>query len=230
MRRSGAWACLFLVAVLVFVMAAQAEEILIDIVDGELRVQNYRIGLAEDEETPVTLDSADGDVILRVITTQGEVELNLGQGVVGLTERAYPYVTLVAQPTATAPATTRPETECRHCGASLKNHSCPRCNKRYCVHDDIACGYRLNPAPTPFSTTDADGKTVTQYLAPDGSYYAGPPIGQPTHKYAVWSPGYIYMETRATPTPTATWPWNTPTPSPIPTPTSWPPPVAKPVP
>ena len=210
MNGRRALVCVLLFVLLYAALIAQAEttpenDTIIDIVDGVLLVQGHQIELAKEIKKPVLLDTVDGNVRLRVSTSQGkEMEILLGNVAVSITERAYPYIMVTPQPSPTAPPTRIPETKCRYCGVSMKEHVCPRCNKRYCQHDDFACSYKNNPAPTPFSTTDADGKVVKFYIAPDGKSYAGIPLNASTSKYSEWSPGYEYRDTHATPVPTAT--------------------------
>ncbi len=79
---------------------------------------------------------------------------------------------------------------------------CPICGDGLCNHDDTKCYYRHNPAPTPFQTTDPDGKIIYYYLSPDGVFMMGNPNKT---KGKVWSPAIEWLRKYH------------PTPSPIPT-------------
>lgn len=191
--------CVMAVLLLAVAVFAAAEEVVIDVVDNEMRVLSYRVPLT-DTETPITVDLADGEVVLLVSSPSGIVEINLGDVSIKTTEKASGRVAIQQTAEATATATSKPrgEKRCATCGSAARDHICPGCKTAYCVHDDIKCGYRLNPAPTRFSTKGPDGKTVSFYIAEDGSHMAGVP---PQSKYEVWTPSKAYMDSRATPTP-----------------------------
>lgn len=192
-----------------------AEEIIIDVVDNELQVQGYRVELAQVDK-PITVDLQNNEIILYVMSTVGEVELNLGPGTIALTQRSVEYVQLTPNAQGGPTSSNKVSTVCKDCGASNKNgeHICPRCGLPYCKHDDSKCVYRLNPLPTAFSTTDAEGNTISFYVAKDGTYYIGTPTGMP--KIDSWQPGVTFGASWATPSPTPTYligPGATATPS-----------------
>lgn len=191
------------------VVYAADDQVVIDVIDGEAIVAAYKLKLA-DEELPITIDRDDTGVLVHITTTTGTVTLPLGDIKVQLSQRAVPYVKIAdsANASPSASPTRRPSTHttCKSCGKTYKNtekdtHICPRCGLPYCAHDDIKCGYRLNPAPTPFSTKNAEGKNVYGGVSEDYSMYWGTPNGKaPT----VWAPGPSFLPTAS------------PSPSPIP--------------
>lgn len=90
---------------------------------------------------------------------------------------------------------------CKSCGRYTCNNvdhtPCPGCGVGMCAHNDLTCDYTRNPAPTPFHTKNAEGKTVYYYISPDGTYVMGYPTSSPW----VWAPAKEYLDAKATPTP-----------------------------
>lgn len=213
----------YFVALLICLLGTSAfassttDTVVIDVDAGKLLVLSYRVELAQVDK-PITIDKDGEGALLRVATTMGDVQLRLGDAPLRITERAYPYIAIAEgaedAPDADTTATPMPRPRVCTCGAALTDHSCPRCHQPYCQHDDIACGYRLNPVPTPASTVLPDGKKTTSYIDPAGRYQIGPPEGV---KSKEWNPSKEYVDAHATPTPT---PMYMPTPSPTPRPTS----------
>lgn len=194
-----------LTALFCFTAVTQAaDEVIIDVLDDEVIVLTYRLPLA-DQEKPITVDRVDGEYILIVNAASGTVRIALGDVTIALTERAVPYITFAFGGEGVSPdSTTSPDSnKCPYCGIRDIDgtHVCPRCNTPYCIHDDIACSYRLNPAPTPWNTKNPDGTTVYFWISSDGTYYLGNPENK---KPDDWSPSKPYMDAIATPEPTET--------------------------
>ena len=248
MRRLRALIAGFMLLFILFgQVAVAADDIIIDVENGNLITGSYNIPLNPTADRPISIGMEDGNVILVVQTDAGStIRLNLGQGRVALTTRANPFVRLEQASGTSGGATGGTEGQddgsgnCVKCGRPLSvgNHSrypcghyvcvvgrdhpggicptcgepmcdggdhtvCPRCGKGYCNHDDNACSYRHNPAPTPFQMIDpVTGEIVYTYTDPAGGFTMGNPTGE---KAEEWSPGQEFMH--------GTWPL----PSPIPT-------------
>lgn len=239
--RAAGVVALFLI-ICVFLVAYAADQIVIDVVNGNFRSGQYDIPLA-DVETPITISMQNGDVILHITTTFGVMELNMGPGRVALTERASSYAKvsrgtaatpsgtgafLQPQGTGPCPVCGEPLSEgdhrqlacghyaclvganhlqrCPHCGeflcrsTDIDHTPCPRCGVGVCAHDDFACDYFRNPAPTPFVTTDPNGNTVYYYTDVDGAYV----LGYATSKPWSWQPGVDFGKRIPTPEPSVT--------------------------
>jgi hypothetical protein len=229
-------------------IAVAADDIIIDVENGNLKTGSYNIPLAKSVDRPISVGMEDGNVILVVQTDTGStIRLNLGQGRVALTTRANSFVRIEQTSTATGNITSGLADQddgsgnCKICGKTLAagdhsrfpcghyvckvgaNHRggicrtcrvalcgegdhtvCPRCSIGFCSHDDFACSYRHNPAPTPFETTDpATGEKLYFYLSPDGVFMLGNPSGE---KPSEWSPAIENLfERYPSPSPMVTW-------------------------
>ncbi len=126
-----------LLLALVFAVAAQAaDDIKLDVVDGNFVSGEYNIPLAKNVEKPILIGMANGDVILRITTTFGDMELNMGKGRVVLTERASGYVQVQkASSSANANPTPVNTGTCPACGLSMAqgNHTKLECGHYYCL-------------------------------------------------------------------------------------------------
>ncbi len=240
MRFQKLTACAVLIVLMLCgLVATAADDIQIDVVDGHFISGDHDIPMANVSK-PISLGAVNGEVVVRIQTAFGEVELNLGKGRVAVTQRASDYVTLQmpSTPQAQQPAQQSLQGDCPQCGSPLAqgdhrklpcghyacqeepghprictscrkymcnkvDHTkCPGCGVGACRHDDKKCTYRHNPVPKPFSTKNAEGKTVYYYVDPSGVYFIGA-NGTPW----VWSPAKSF--------PIGT-PPKTPTPSPTP--------------
>lgn len=203
--------CLLLTVLLCFGAVTQAaDEVIIDVLDGEVIVLTYRLELA-DKEKPITVDRVDGEYILVINSAAGDVRINLGDVTIAVTERAVPFISFAFGGEGVEPDATKDPNagKCKYCGTPDWDgqHICPRCDTPYCIHDDIACSYRLNPAPTPWNTKNPDGTTVYFWISSDGTIHRGNPENK---KPDEWSPSKPYMDAIATPAPTETVPPVTP--------------------
>ena len=94
MRRLRALITGFMLLLILFGQAAiAADDIIIDVENGNLITGSYNIPLDKTADRPISIGMEDGNVILVVLTDAGStIRLNLGQGRVALTTRANPYV------------------------------------------------------------------------------------------------------------------------------------------
>lgn len=197
--KAGLLCCL---GMLVLLLSAHGlADTVLEISDNILWVQGYRIELAN-QSKPVKLKTWEDSVVVVAQSQQGTVELIL-DGDVTIADAARQYVSDYRyEPEPTAGPTYHPSTRaCRHCGAEPEDHTCPRCHKPFCQHDDFACSYRLNPVPTPWVLYNADGKAVTSGITENGQYIVGFSSLGKEDKSHDWQPGKDYEKANATPSP-----------------------------
>lgn len=211
MKKWGLWVLMVaVVCAMLPLMTAVSEEVLLSVKDGVLYFQSYEVKLAAVEK-PIRVRKETDGIVITVQTPDGEQVFSLGNVTVSVVQSAVGYVTVGG----TTPApfdtflgrTAKPEVDlrtqdpCPLCGKSNMHggHICPLCNKPFCDHDQNACLHIANPAETPVPTKNAEGKTVSNYVADDGSHVMGNPEG----KKEVWRPDSFI------------------TPSPSPSPTGW---------
>lgn len=193
---------LALIIITLLISTSGLGDTLLEITDNTLWVGGYRIDLAT-QSKPIKLKPWEDSIIVIAESQQGTVELIL-DGNVTISDSARQYVSdyrFEPEPTARPTLPPAAARECRHCGAAPEDHTCPRCHKPYCQHDDLACSYRLNPVPTPPIYYNSDGKRITSGLTNDGKYIIGYVASAQDKKNQAWQPGKDYEKAHATPSP-----------------------------
>jgi len=139
MRRLRALVTGFLLLLVLFGQAAvAADDIIIDVENGNLITGSYNIPLDKVADRPISVGMENGSVILVVLTDAGStIRLNLGQGRVALTTRANPYVRIEQTSSATGGMTSGQEDQDDGSG------NCTICKTPLAVgdHSRYPCGH-----------------------------------------------------------------------------------------
>lgn len=130
-------AAFLLLMLLVGQIAVAADDIIIDVENGNLKTGSYNIPLAKTDR-PISVGMEDGNVILVVQTDTGStIRLNLGQGRVALTTRANSYVRIEQTSSATG------DSLGGQAGQDDGSGNCTICHKPLSTgdHSRYACGH-----------------------------------------------------------------------------------------
>lgn len=165
MKRLRAFITGLLLLLLIFgQVAVAADDIIIDVENGNLKTGSYNIPLAKTDR-PISVGMENGNVILVVQTDAGStIRLNLGQGRVALTTRANPYVRIEQTSNTTGGMTSGSEDQddgsgnCVICGTSLavSDHSRFPCGHYVCKVGSNHKGGICSTCHKPLCNNDLD--------------------------------------------------------------------------
>ena len=109
-------------------------EYVVDVSGNRFILGDYTF-LLEEVPTPISVGVIDGNVQIDIQTADGPVSLSLGKGVLSLTERAAPYVTVIGDAGEQSALLLDEYGQCPVCGRSLGigNHRPLRCGHYGCL-------------------------------------------------------------------------------------------------
>ncbi|MCL1964312.1 MAG: hypothetical protein FWF69_04545 [Firmicutes bacterium] len=125
-------AVLWALAGCVSVSVSEADEVVINVVDGHFLCGEYDIVLDQDREKPIALGYIHGDAIVQLMTEHGMEEISFGPVHVALTLDVIPYITELSYELDEIPDT---DEICPICGKSTKigNHTLLPCGHWGCL-------------------------------------------------------------------------------------------------